>query len=292
MTAPASRDITTVAGRRVKIVRGSKSQTVNICSPANVVGDYDITYRLSPDVDIVADELAELADLDALTAWLLARDGEAELPTRPGSRAIPSIAASVAHDEWLDAATAAADAAITALVEQFLEHPYLHRVEHSLHTLLHALLVATRPLDGNAVLATGQTTQLVHKEWPETVARPSESGQEKRGSFDIGILAPEQVAAAGLHQFRAGRIDAPVVVEVGLDYGLWHLQQDADKLIHSRVRVPYLLHLSRVPVTNRDELEAALCSYPAPLRTAYAHVDVATGERRVKHLADVVVSAR
>lgn len=292
MTAPASRDLTTVAGRRVKIVRGSKSQTVNICSAANVVGDYDITYRLSADVALVADELAELADLEALTSWLLARDGEPEVPGRPGTRVIPSVAASVADEQWIGAATAAVDGAITALVEQFLEHPYLHRVEHSLHTLLHGLLVAARPLDGTAALATGQTTQLVHKEWPETVARPSSAGQEKRGSFDIGILSPAQVAAASLDQFRAGRIDAPVVVEVGLDYGLWHLQQDADKLIHSRVRVPYLLHLSRVPVANRDELEAALCSYPAPLRSAYAHVDVATGERRVKHLADVGVTVR
>jgi hypothetical protein len=289
MTPPASSDVTTVAGRRVKIVRGPKSQTVNICTAENEIGRYEITYRLSPHVDVAAAELAEVADLEALKAWLLARDAEPELPAQPGSRAVPSVAASLAGDAWVADAQAAVDGAITSLVEQFLDDPYLHRVEHSLHTLLHLLMAEDRSLAGTATLATGHRTQLIHKEWPETVPRAGGSGAVKRGNFDFALVAPTQVAAANLDQFRAGRLDAPIAIEVGLDYGLWHLEQDAKKLLNSGVRVPYLLHLSRVPVTDQGRLETTLCAYGEPLRTAYAHIDPRSGERRVKHIADSAV---
>lgn len=290
MSPAVTRRVTTVDGRRVKIVRGVKSQTVNICTSANEIGRYEVTYRLAPDVDVTADELVELADLEALKAWLLARDGEPEVPGKPGSPAMPGVPASVADDVWVLAAQAAVDQAITSLVEQFLEEPYLHRVEHSLHTLLHRLLSTDSRLSGPATLATGQRTQLIHKEWPETVARTSADGLTKRGNFDIGVVAPAQVAGATLDQFRAGRIDVPLAIEVGLDYGVKHLRQDEDKLLNSRVRVPYLLHLSRLPLKKLHDLEEALCGIGDPLRTAYAHVDPRTGVRRVKHVADDRVS--
>ena len=91
---------------------------------------------------------------------------------------------------------------------------------------------------------------LIHKEWPETVP-----GREvdRRGLFDLAVLAPSQPAQASIEQFRQGRIHAPIVVEVGLDYGRAHLEQDLEKLRNSEV--------------------------------PYAHVPPAGG-RAVKHLAD------
>ncbi len=77
---------------------------------------------------------------------------------------------------------------------------------------------------------------------------------------------------------------------MGLDYGLRHLMQDADKLRHSDVPVPYVLHLSRIPMTDQDEIERAVCAAPGRLRAAYAHVDPNTGTRRVKHLTDSSVT--
>lgn len=112
-----------------------------------------------------------------------------------------------------------------------------------------------------------------------------------RGLFDIAVLAPSQLGSATIEQFRGGHVDAPIAIEVGLDYGFEHLLQDRDKLLHSHVPVPYLLHLSRVAVTDRDRTEDLLRSAPAPLRTAYVHLDPKTGERRVKHLADGDVSS-
>ncbi len=119
MAKPASTTVTTVAGRRVKIARGTKSQTVNICTLANEVGIYELRYRLDSAVDVTTAELAELADLDALEAWLLARGGSPEAPgaSSAGSHLVPRISAPPADDDWVLVATAAVDRAVTALVE-------------------------------------------------------------------------------------------------------------------------------------------------------------------------------
>lgn len=289
MTSPSLNNFL-VAGRRVKIVRGTASQTVNICTPANEIGTYETTYRLSLDVPVDGAELAALADLEALGRSLKGRGAQSEVPGKPGARALTSVKAPPADDAWVVEAQAAVDAAISTLVRQFLEQPYLHRVEHSLHTLLHRLLTEHRRLSEVVPLVGGQETQLIQKEWPETVARPSEKGTRKRGSFDIAILSPAQVRAATLEQFEEGRIDAPIVIEVGLDYGQKHLQDDMEKLRNSRVPVPYLLHLSRLPIKTAPIVEAELAKCTPPLRAAYAHVDTRAGKRRVKHLGDAAPS--
>ncbi len=287
MTEHSSDTLTTVAGRRVKVARGTSSQTINVCTQANEVGTYEVTYRLPIYVEVITAELAGLADLHALDAWALARGGDPEVPGQPGAPAILSVPSPGADDAWVVSAQAAVDRAMTEMVETFLKNPYLHRVEHSLHTLLHSLL-KQQPVFGDVVaLATKpHRTQLVHKEWPETIA----DAGAKKGNFDIGILSPAQVGQATLKQFRAGRIDAPLAIEVGLDYGLAHLEQDADKLVHSQVPIPYLLHLSRIKMTDQDATEQLLCSPPVPIRTAYVHVDPVTGARRYKHVGDSTVS--
>jgi hypothetical protein len=288
MTPPSSDSLTTVAGRRVKVVRGTRSQTINVCTPANQVGTYEVTYRLPFDVMVTTAELAGLADLHALDAWALARSGDPEVPGQPGAPAVLSVPSPRADDPWVVSARAAVDRAITSLVQQFLENPYLHRVEHSLHTLLHSLLKEQPELAALVALATApHRTQLVHKEWPETIPDVG----AKKGNFDIGILSPAQVGQATLKQFRAGRIAAPLAIEVGLDYDLEpHLRNDAKKLLQSQVPVPYLLHLSRLNVTNQAATEQLLCAPEGALRTAYVHVDPATGARRYKHVGDSTVS--
>jgi hypothetical protein len=293
MTETLSNTLTTVAGRRVKVVRGKKSQTINVCTPLNRIGAYDITYRLAPDVEVTTAELAGLADLPAVDAWALARGGDPEVPGEPGAPAVVSVPPPSLDDAWLVSARAAVDRAITRLVDEFMEDPYLHRVEHSLHTLLHSLLKQEPVLAVVVPLGTSpHRTQLVHKEWPETTAVQGLTGKVVRGNFDIGVLSPAQVSSATLKQFRAGRIAAPLAIEVGLDYGANHLQQDADKLLHSKVSVPYLLHLSRINVTDQVATEQLLCAPNSPLRTAYVHIDPDTGVRRFKHVGDTGVTSR
>lgn len=293
MSSPSPSSSLIVAGRRVFLRRGPKSQTVNVCTDAGVEGTYELKWRLPLDVDIEAAGLSSLADLDALEKWALSHRGQ---PEEPGTRRplrVDRVGAPPADDAWTTAAAAAVDMAITALVTGFLEDPYLHRVEHSLHTLLHSLLKEQSTLRDVVVPigSSGHRTQLVHKEWPETVPGTEGKSTGPRGLFDIAVLAPSQLAGASLKQFRGGHLDAPIAVEVGLDYGFDHLKQDHDKLLHSRVPVPYLLHLSRVAVTDRDRTEHLLRTAPVPLRTAYVHLDPRTGERRVKHLAETDVSS-
>ena len=289
MTVPESKTLATVAGRKVKISRGNLSQTVNICTDANQVGVYESTYVLRPDIQLTTVEISAFVDLDALQDWLLAQDGELRQPgTGQRSPRIPDLLPPSVEDDWVAQARVAVDRAIEQVVKAFSEEPYLHRVEHSLHVVLHAALKAQPHLDGTyAIGTTKRRTQLIHKEWPET--RPGEEGAP-HGKFDIGIIAPSQLKAATLDQFRAGRINAALAIEVGLDYGYRHLKQDHDKLLNSEVPAPYLLHLSRLRVTDQVVTEDLLVNARAPLCTGYAHIDPKTGKIRIKRPSDNAVS--
>jgi hypothetical protein len=67
----------------------------------------------------------------------------------------------------------------------------------------------------------GFKTQLIHKEWPETRQRKKKSElivDRRRGSFDVVVFAPSQLEIATLEQFTVGRIDAQIVIELGLGY--------------------------------------------------------------------------
>ena len=60
------------------------------------------------------------------------------------------------------------------------------------------------------------------------------------------MLAPAQFEKLTLEQFLQGRIEPPIVIEVGLDYGLKHINGDIDKFLTSNVQHPYVIHLSRM----------------------------------------------
>ena len=195
-------------------------------------------------------------------------------------------------DTWLVNATAATARAIETLVDEFMEHPYLHRVEHSLHMRLAELLVKELGGSEQVSLKTGEVTQLVHKEWPETVPRQIEDVDRPRGLFDLVVLAPDQLGQASLDQFLSGRIDAPIAIEIGLDYGQAHLFQDLGKLPHSNVLAPFVVHFSRVEVraTERDEIEAALLG-SSQVACAYVHHQK-DGSVRYKHLDGREISVK
>jgi hypothetical protein len=63
----------------VTVRTGRKSQTVNICTPRQVVGDYDAIYRL-PIQSAIQDpgEIPEVATLAEFATWLTARNGVSE----------------------------------------------------------------------------------------------------------------------------------------------------------------------------------------------------------------------
>jgi hypothetical protein len=198
------------------------------------------------------------------------------------------IPAPAAPDPWVQQAIIAAEQAITELVNEFLDHPYMHRVEHSIHARLYGLLAKQSIFaDPVALGSTGQQTQVLHKEWPETIASPD----SPRGLFDLAILAPQQLERASLRHFRQGRIEAPIVIEIGLDYGFQHLDEDHTKVLESKVAAPYLIHLSRIRVRDEEQTEKLICNATRPVRTAYVHRP-AKGAPAFKHLGEEGISTR
>jgi len=73
-TNPPSGNRVTIDGRLVVIRRGSKSQTVNVCTPINEVGTYEEKYSLRPCPPVASADLAALPDLGALRVWLQSHD--------------------------------------------------------------------------------------------------------------------------------------------------------------------------------------------------------------------------
>jgi hypothetical protein len=201
----------------------------------------------------------------------------------------PLVRIAPEDEEWIAVAVPLVERAITALVDGFLADPYLHRVEHSLHAELFSLLKEHELLAARQTLRDGLTTQLVHKEWPETHPQPHKGGG--RGLFDLVVLAPTQLARADRQQFRDGRIEAPIVVELGLDYGLTHLSGDDAKFRNSGVRHPYLVNLARASTAKVGEVEEFIDRLDSPVQAAYAHVHPGTGARRRRHLGATSVTA-
>ncbi len=283
----------TIDGRNVFHKLGVKTQTVSICTSENQEGVYEDRYSLPITVDVAAAELDAQPDLTALRAWLVLHGGQ-PLSTagRPGGGLPPLLEAPAADDEWVDEARTAVERVLDGVVDVFREQPYLHRVEHSLHAWLWSLMTREPVLRSEVPLQDGKNlTQLVHKEWPETHPRRTQEGTLRpRGLFDLAVLSPQQVRQADLQQFTFGRIEAPIVIEVGLDYGRDHLRNDVDKLVNSTVHAPYVLHLSRLTDMGLDETERVLCDTARGVRSAYVHVDPQTNARRCKHVRDGDVS--
>lgn len=294
--------------RRVFLVDGQQTQTINVCDAGNRQGNYEVVYRIfRPNSFVTCEEvLANCRNLDELRDWLVSRRavpeggrvnrsqalgmppvGAGDLVSSPPTR--PAGTVEPPDDVWLSRARLVVELAIDQLVLEFLERPYLHRVEHSLHTRLATVLTA-QPLLGHLVPIGDRLgiTQLIHKEWPETL--PREEKGNRRGNFDLAVLSPGILRQCpSLLHFRQGRLAAPLVIEMGLDYDYAHLNGDHAKLLNSCVPHGYLVHLARE--APRDSRAEQLILEPqGNIRTAYALV---VGRQCfVKLLNDTQISER
>lgn len=264
----------------VYVSTGSKTQTVNICTEVNRRTIYESVYELDIRQKVTEEQVAQRNDLAELRAWLESLGGfdrgprGDEAPAGQPKREPRLIGVDV-DDEWFDSARRVVEVAIDSLVLEFIDFPYLHRVEHSLHARLYGILAA-HPIFAHLLPIgdTGYSTQPVHKEWPETTAREAKAG--RRGNFDLAILSRRQLESATLDDFREGRIAAAIVIEMGLDYGFDHLNQDHDKLINSNVSAGYLVDLVRKRPAD-DRTEHLVLNPNANVKTAYAR-HAPTGE--------------
>ena len=215
-----------IEGRLVKLTK-RKNQKIRIRARRDAGKMWEYIFEISPEEQHVSkSDLRQHTTVSELVEWLLAR----------GANQVEDLTdvelLSVApHREWLSEAVRHVDDATNELIDVFRATPYLHRVEHSLHLHFYELLVGTKYFAGLYPIGnTGEETQLIHKEWPETRPRPDKGG---RGNFDFAILAPEQLAQARPDQFAGGHIEAAIVVEIGLNYDYDHLAGDHKKLVDS-----------------------------------------------------------
>ena len=278
-----------ISKRHVIVITGVRTQTVNICTRANRKGEYDETYQLDIGSKVDESDLSSLDNLVALRQWLELRGGERRAATARGtvSKLVKRIPSPAADDPWVHQAVIATEMAMGYLLDEFLDDPYLHRTEQSLQSRLFGLLADQWIFSKTFRLgSTEWRTQLLHTEWPETI--PDDGAG--RGSFDIALLAPQQLENATLTHFRQGRIDPPIVIEIGVDYGYAHLMKDHKKLLQSEVVAPYLIHFSRINVRD-GQTEALIASPTFPVRTAYIHGST-NGARAWKRIHETVISER
>lgn len=280
----------TICGRRVKICTGQKSQTINICTADNINGNYDYIVRLQqPFISESTLNERSFSSIDDLIQYLRSQHfGEVE--KMPGSKTSGSSQDTspegilrqkqlpVAADQMLTTqqspsswelnARMAIEQSIDQFILEFIEFPYLHRVEHSIHCELFQVL-AGRKIFSRTYPMGRWLTQPIHKEWPEYIPRP-ENGN-RRGNFDISVLAPERLRSCSFTDFREGRIQPSIVIEIGLDYDIDHLSADADKLKNSGIEDSYLIHLVRKDVVDDfNAVERFLLE--CGLKTAYARL--------------------
>ena len=171
-----------VDGRRVKVVTGGKTQTVNICTAENRHGAYDYTLRLRP--PFITEEQLRRAAFSSVIELIqyLQQNHNASIERSPSDVSVPSSApviiskplpAPLSNGEttWHHRAKKIVEESIDQFVLDFVAFPYLHRVEHSIHCELyrilksHTLFASTYPMGSHI-------SQPVHKEWPEYKRRP------------------------------------------------------------------------------------------------------------------------
>jgi hypothetical protein len=242
---------TMVGGRKVFLVRGKGwSNTVNICDANNRRGEYDWVIRfIEPTPFVTEREVERFQTVEELVEDLRKRGGVTEQsPPSEASDTEPPIPDSVlaydhTKDSWIQEAKWQVEQALDQLVHEFIEFPYLHRVEQSLHARLFQML-GTQPHFSRLfpLRDTATYTQTIHREWPEAKMRPSKA---KRGTFDLAIIAPDQLKGTAIGDFKDGRLVAPIAIEMGVDCKVTHLADDIDKLLNSEIPYAYLVHFLR-----------------------------------------------
>jgi len=246
-----------VEGKRIKIVTGRKTQTVNVYGDNNTEGFYSHKVRISSPTEFVAEDLLAQRNLQTIADLVqyleTTHHGVLEVAA---SRITPAVFSRKHKAEvspsWCDSIAGYVEQALNAVVTDFQINPYRHRVEHSIHCQLYMELLKCPGLDGHHTIA-NHNIGFIHKEYPETTSRPEKDG--RRGNFDMAIIGPVDEAAVNLEikDFMVGLIKPGIALEVGLDYGASHLHSDWEKLKNSNIKRGYLLHLGRETGNPQDD---------------------------------------
>lgn len=254
-----------IRGTKVKILKGKLKQTVNFYQEDRI-GDYDPRIVLRPPVPAIGDILQKrvFGSKDEAVEYLLREhNGVIEPSLEKYRELVNRVKQQERSDEekggrietesiepslrWAQKAKLVVERVIDRFIFEFIDFPYLHRVEHSIHCELYKLLSSERML-GNMYPMNKWASQLIHKEWPEYIPRPEKGN--RRGNIDMCILSPEKLKSCSYEDFRQGRIEPDIAIEIGLDYKFKHLKEDSKKLLKSGINHTYLVHLVRQDVTD------------------------------------------
>jgi len=247
--------------RKVYIVNGAKTQTVNICSKQNKQGLYDYTVRIQKPNSYVSEYQLSGLKFNSLNEFIVLLTGKYKgiLEKKPidyGNIKIDktnlkekSFNKKIFNsDLWLAKAIPIVEFTINDFIKLFTENPFLHRCEHSIHCELYYMLLQNKLLNEYAVVDDFKI-RLIHKEWPEYNIR---SDKNKRGETDIAILSPTNLKEYSINDYKNGTIEAPIAIELGLDYKYNHFEKDISKLINSNIYMGYIIHLVRETEVTED----------------------------------------
>jgi hypothetical protein len=249
-----------IGNRKVKVVTGKKSQTINVYGDSDEEASYDPRLRIHNPTNFITQESLQLQNFPSVQAMITflveecgaLNEGRRQIGVGGQPKGVRRIIPG--NRQWARRVIPEVEKAINTLVDEFCRFPYLHRVEHSIHCELYRHLIQSKIL--NQFIGLGEIkTGTVHKEWPETRPRPEKGN--RRGNFDIAIIAPPAAnsPSVSFDDFLEGRIEPAVVIELGLDYGLAHLKDDAEKLKNSDVENGYLVHLARMKGGPQNEVD-------------------------------------
>ena len=258
--------------------RGTKTQTINICTEENVVSLYDYIVRIRH--PFITEDTLRNQNFESIEAFVqyLKTKHLGTIEKYPHLRSLheferqPEMITGVTSS-WIEEAVSVVEQSINQFVREFIYYPYLHRVEHSIHCELYRILSNQR-LFMMKIPIERWLSQPVQKEWPEWTPRPEKGN--RRGNFDLCIVSPDDTKTCLFSDFREGRVKPPIVIEMGLDYGLSHLKGDATKIINSKIKYGYLVHLLREEVVDDfNSVEDFLLTLEREhnnVKTAYARV--------------------
>jgi hypothetical protein len=280
-----------IEGRKI-FIHSQQTQTIKVCTKNNTQGEYEKYYRIPTvlsDKDIntqVSKGISTLKDLDFFCENTLSGKREQKNEFKQNNF---KSGYDPKHDTGLLGIINAVENSIDVFIDEFIKLPYLHRKEHSIHMQLFYIMMKNPLLYKSYIMGDNKTkTLLVHKEWPW----PKDTKRKgKRATFDFAVLTPEylQRACTTIKDFSKGYSCPPIIIEIGLDYGLKHLQDDNKKLsddLKSGFN-GYLIHLERRGNTKSD-IEKIIENPVQPskggvIKAAYALV---INQKRYKHIND------
>ena len=131
-----------IDNRKVKIVTGRKSQTVNVYVNNDTERLYNPKLRINDPANFVTGDFIDnqnFSTIEAMVSYLVENRGavKEDLVSIDSKKYSPATRRIIPTDkEWAEKIIPKVENAINQLVDDFINNPYQHRVEHSLHCQL------------------------------------------------------------------------------------------------------------------------------------------------------------